>query len=115
MPSGGAGTQVDIAANKAVLGHFMPGAPLTSGSGSFKFTGTDVGTYQFSSKTTAKSGTFPVTYSSASTLVLSLNGSAPEHVPPGPATGSYVCAGKGLTLAFPSGGNEITYTLDPSK
>jgi hypothetical protein len=115
MPSGGAGTQVDIAANEAVLGHFMPGAPLTSGSGSFKFTGTDVGTYQFSSKTTAKSGTFPVTYSSASTLVLSLNGSAPEHVPPGPATGSYVCAGKGLTLAFPSGGNEITYTLDPSK
>jgi hypothetical protein len=114
--SGGAGTQVDISANQNVVGKFTPGAALQAAAGgTFKFSGTDIGKYGFSTKSSAKTGTFPVTYSSASAMTLSVNGGPARAVPLVPTTGSYTCAGKGLTLAFPAGGNQITYTLVPSK
>ncbi len=113
--SGGAGTEVDISSNQGVVGRFTPGAPLTSGTGTLKFTGTDYGKYGFSTKSTAKSGTFPVTYTTASDVMLSVNGAPPTPAGHTATTGSYVCAGKDLTLTFPAGGNEITYALVPSK
>jgi len=110
--SGGAGTLVDISANRKVIGQFTPGAVLKSASGAtFKFSGTDYGTYGFNKKSTAKSGSFPVTYTSASNLMISVNGSAPAPAGQGATTGSYLCKGNGLTLTFPAGGNEITYVL----
>jgi hypothetical protein len=113
--SGGAGTEVNIAANQEVTGIFTPGAPLTSGSETFKFSGTIMGKYGFSTKTKAKSGSFPVTYSNVSTFMLSLNGSPPKPAGSGATTGSYQCTGKGLYLSFPTGGNQVTYTLVPTK
>jgi hypothetical protein len=114
--SGGVGTQVDISANQGVVGKFTPGTPLqTANGGTFKFSGTDIGKYGFSTKSSAKTGTFPVTYTSASNLMLSVNGGPARAVPPTPTTGTYTCTGKGLSLAFPAGGNAITYTLVPSK
>jgi hypothetical protein len=114
--SGGAGTVVDISANKKVVGQFTPGAVLkTPTGGTFKFTGTDYGSYGFNTKSTAKSGSFPVTYTSASNLMISVNGSPPTPAGHSTTTGSYLCSGKGLTLTFPSGGNEITYVLVPTK
>jgi hypothetical protein len=110
--SGGAGTLVDISANRKVIGMFTPGAVLkTASGGTFKFSGTDYGSYGFNTKSTAKSGSFPVTYTSASNLMISVNGSAPTPAGQGATTGSFLCKGKGLTLTFPAGGNEITYVL----
>jgi hypothetical protein len=114
--SGGAGTLVDISANRQVIGRFTPGAVLKTATGAtFKFSGTDYGSYGFASKSTAKTGSFPVTYTSASDLMLSVNGSPPTPAGHGATTGSYLCQGKGLTLTFPAGGNEITYVLVPTK
>ncbi|MGP0029119.1 MAG: hypothetical protein ACLPVF_01275 [Acidimicrobiales bacterium] len=113
--SGGAGTLVDIAANRYVVGSFTPGAPLTSSAGSIKFSGTDYGTYGFSTKSTAKTGTFPVTFTSAANVTISVNGAPPTPTAHTATTGSYVCAGKGLKLTFPAGGDELVYTLVPTK
>jgi hypothetical protein len=114
--TGGAGTLVDISANRKVVGQFTPGAVLkTPAGGTFKFTGTDYGSYGFNTKSTAKSGTFPVTYTSASDLMISIDGSPPSPAGHSSTTGSYLCSGKGLTLTFPAGGNEIVYVLAPTK
>jgi hypothetical protein len=114
--TGGAGTLVDISANRKVVGQFTPGAVLkTPAGGTFKFSGTDYGSYGFNTKSTAKSGSFPVTYTSASNLMISINGSPPAPAGHSSTTGSYLCSGKGLTLTFPAGGNEISYVLVPTK
>jgi hypothetical protein len=113
--SGGAGTLVDIAANTDVIGRFTPGAALKGSEGTIKFSGTDYGNYGFSKKTTAKSGTFPVTYTSASNLMLSVNGAPPTPAGHTATTGSYLCSGKDLSLTFPAGGDQISYQLVPSK
>jgi|HubBroStandDraft_1064217.scaffolds.fasta_scaffold496469_1 hypothetical protein len=114
--TGGAGTLVDISANRKVIGKFSPGAVLKTANGeAFKFSGTDYGSYGFNTKSTAKSGTFAVTYTSASNLAISVNGSPPAPTGHSATSGSYLCKGKGLTLTFPAGGNEITYVLVPSK
>ncbi len=113
--SGGAGIQVDISANTVVIGHFNPGAPLKSGTETIKFSGTAIGKYGFSPKTTAKTGTFPVTYTSASNLMVSVNGGPATPVSHASTTGAYVCTGKDLTLSYPPGGNEIVYKLVPTK
>jgi hypothetical protein len=114
--TGGAGTLVDISSNRKVIGKFTPGAVLqTPTGGTFKFSGTDYGSYGFTTKSTAKSGSFPVTYTSASNLTISVDGSPPTPTSHSATTGSYLCKGKGLTLTFPAGGDEITYVLVPTK
>jgi hypothetical protein len=114
--SGGAGTVVDISANRKVVGKFTPGAVLRGPNGeTIKFTGTDYGSYGFNAKTKSKSGSFPVTYNSASNLMISINGAASTSAGQGATSGSYHCQGKDLTLSFPPGGNEITYVLVPTK
>jgi hypothetical protein len=113
--SGGEGTQVDIAANGDVEGHFTPGAPLKGPGGTYKFTGNEIGTYGFPKNTTAKSGTFPVTYAASSDLMISVNGGAPTPAGSDLGTGSYQCNGNVLTLRYPPGGNEVVYTLSPTK
>jgi hypothetical protein len=48
-------------------------------------------------------------------LMISVNGSPPTPTSKAATTGSYTCSGKGLLLTFPAGGNQISYTLVPSK
>ncbi len=105
--------QVDISANGSVQGHFTPGAALKLGASTFKFSGTAIGKYGFAPKTISKTGSFPVTYTSASNLMISVNGSPPTPTSKAATTGSYKCSGKGLLLTFPAGGDEISYTAGP--
>jgi hypothetical protein len=111
--AGAAGILADIAANGDVVVNFTPSAPLKGPGGTYKFSGNEVGIYHFT-KTSATSGTLSTTYSS-STLTISINGGAPMTVPSNIGPGSYQCTGKVLSLKFPPGGNEVTYTLSPTK
>ena len=112
--SGGAGTQVDIAADGTTVGNFTPGAPLVGADGSsVKFSGTDTDHYGFPPDTNARTGTFPVT-NIAPGVTISLGGGAPVAIKPSSTTGSYQCVGTGLILSFPAGGNELVYTMVPA-
>ena len=112
-PHTGAGILADISANGDVDVNFTPSAPLKGPAGTYKFSGTEVGTYS-STKTSATSGTFSGTYSHTD-LTISVNGGAPTTATPNIGPGSYQCTGKVLSLRFPPGGNEVTYTLSPTK
>jgi hypothetical protein len=109
--TGGAGTTVDIMSNGNALGNFTPGAPLTGSVGSAKFNGTITDHYGFSSKTTARSGTFPVTPVSNNATITVAGVTKP--VTSVSEQGSYMCTGKDLTLTFTSGGSTLTYKMDP--
>ena len=111
--AGGAGILANISANGDVYVNFTPSAPLKGPAGTYKFSGTEVGTYS-STKTSATSGTFSGTYSHTD-LTISVNGGAPTTATPNIGPGSYQCTGKALSLRFPPGGNEVTYTLSPTK
>jgi hypothetical protein len=110
--TGGAGTTVDIMSNGNALGNFTPGAPLTGSVGSAKFNGTVTDHYGFSSKTTAHSGTFPVTNVTDNGTITVAGVTKP--VTPSPEQGSYTCSGKDLSLTFTSGASTLTYQLDPA-
>jgi hypothetical protein len=109
--TGGAGTTVDIMSNGNALGTFTPGTPLTGSAGSAKFNGTVTDHYGFSSKTTARSGTFPVTTVTDDATITVAGVTRP--VTPSPEAGSYSCSGKDLSLTFTSGGNTLTYQMVP--
>jgi hypothetical protein len=107
--TGGAGTTVDIMTNGNALGNFTPGTPLAGSAGSAKFNGTVTDHYGFSPKTTAHSGTFPVTtVSDAATITV---GGLTRPVTSSPEQGSYTCSGKNLSLTFTSGGNTLAYKM----
>jgi hypothetical protein len=110
--TGGAGTTVDIMANGNALGNFTPGAPLTGSEGSAKFNGTITDHYGFSPKTTAHSGTFPVTPVSDNATITVAGVTRP--VTSESEQGSYVCTGKDLSLTFTDGGSTLTYKLAPA-
>jgi hypothetical protein len=109
--TGGAGTTVDIMSNGNALGNFTPGAPLTGSVGSAKFNGTITDHYGFSPKTTARSGTFPVTPVSNNATITVAGVTKP--VTSVSEQGSYMCTGKDLTLSFTSGGSTLTYQMAP--
>ena len=110
--TGGAGTTVDIMSNGNALGNFTPGAPLTGAEGSAKFNGTVTDHYGFSPKTTAHSGTFPVsTVTDAATITVA---GATRPVTSSPEQGSYSCTGKDLSLTFTSGGSTLMYQMSPA-
>jgi len=100
--TGGAGTTVDIMSNGNALGNFTPGAPLTGSEGSAKFNGTVTDHYGFSPKTTAHSGTFPVTTVTDDATITVAGVTKP--VMSSPEQGSYSCTGRDLSLTFTSGG-----------
>jgi hypothetical protein len=110
--TGGAGTTVDIMSNGNALGNFTPGAPLTGTEGSAKFNGTITDHYGFSAKTTAHSGTFPVTPVSNNATITVAGVTKPVTSASEP--GSYVCTGKGLTLTFTYGGTTLKYQMSPA-
>jgi len=110
--TGGAGTTVDIMSNGNALGNFTPGAPLTGTEGSAKFNGTITDHYGFSPKTTAHSGTFPVTPVSDQATITVAGVTRP--VTSEPEQGSYTCAGADLSLIFTSGSSTLTYQMAPA-
>lgn len=110
--TGGAGTTVDIMTNGNALGNFTPGAPLTGSEGSAKFNGTITDHYGFSPKTTAHSGSFPVTPVSDNATITVAGVTRP--VTSESEQGSYVCTGKDLSLTFIAGGSTLTYKLAPA-
>ncbi len=110
--TGGSGTTVDIMSNGNALGNFTPGAPLVGSEGSAKFNGTVTDHYGFSPKTTAQSGTFPVTTVTDDATITVAGVTKP--VTPSPEQGSYSCTGKDLSLTFTSGGNTLTYQMAPA-
>lgn len=110
--TGGVGTTVDIMSNGNALGNFTPGTPLTGSEGSAKFNGTITDHYGFSPKTTAHSGSFPVTnVSDAATITVA---GVTKAVTSSPEQGAYTCTGKDLTLTFTSGSSTLTYQLSPA-
>ena len=110
--TGGAGTTVDITSNGNAIGNFTPGTPLTGSEGSAKFNGTVTDHYGFSSKTTAHSGTFPVTnVTDNGTITVA---GVTKAITPSPEQGTYSCAGKDLSLTFTSGASTLAYQLDPA-
>lgn len=110
--TGGAGTTVDIMSDGDALGNFTPGAPLSGSEGSAKFNGTITDNYGFSPKTTARSGTFPVTPVSDDATITVAGVTKPVTSEPG--QGSYTCTGTDLSLTFTSGGNTLTYQMAPA-
>jgi hypothetical protein len=109
---GGAGTTVDIMSNGNAVGNFTPGSPLVAGAGSAKFNGTITDHYGFSSKTTARSGSFSVT-NVTDNATITVAGRT-QAVSPSPEQGSYTCSGKNLSLVFTSGGTTLTYQMAPA-
>jgi hypothetical protein len=110
--TGGAGTTVDIMSNGNALGNFSPGTPLTGTEGSAKFSGTVTDHYGFSPKTTAHTGTFPVsTVTDNATITVA---GATRAVTSSPEQASYSCTGKDLSLIFTSGGSTLTYQMTPA-
>lgn len=110
--TGGAGTTVDIMPNGNALGNFTPGAPLTGSEGSAKFSGTITDHYGFSPKTTAHSGTFPVTPVSNNATITVAGVTKP--VTSESEQGSYICTGKDLSLTFTNGGSTLKYQMAPA-
>lgn len=110
--TGGAGTTVNIMSNGNAVGDFTPGAPLTGTEGSAKFNGTITDHYGFSPKTTARSGTFPVTPVSNNATITIAGVTRP--VTSTDEQGSYSCSGKDLSLKFTSGASTLTYQLAPA-
>ena len=111
--TGAAGTTVDIMSNGDALGNFTPGTPLTGSEGSAKFNGTITDHYGFSSKTTAKSGSFNSVTNVTDNATITVAG-VTRPVSPSPEQGSYSCTGKDLSLVFTSNGNTLTYKLVPA-
>ncbi len=111
--TGGAGTTVDIMSNGNALGNFTPSTPLTGGEGSTKFGGTLTDHYGFSPKTTARSGSFPVTSVTDNATITVAGVTRP--VTPSPEQGSYSCTGKDLSLTFTSGGTTLAYQMTPAR
>ena len=93
-------------------GNFTPGAPLVGSEGSAKFNGTITDHYGFSPKTTAHSGTFPVTPVSNNATITVAGVTKP--VTSSSEQGSYVCTGKDLSLTFTSGGSTLMYKMAPA-
>jgi hypothetical protein len=110
--TGGVGTTVYIMTNGDALGNFTPGTPLTGSEGSAKFNGTITDHYGFSPKTTAHSGSFPVTNVSDNATITVAG--VTKAVTPSPEQGSYSCTGKNLSLTFMSGSSTLTYQLAPA-
>jgi hypothetical protein len=111
--TGGAGTTVDIMSNGNALGNFTPSTPLTGTEGSAKFSGTLTDHYGFSPKTTARSGSFPVT-SVTDNATITVAG-VTKPVTPSPEQGSYSCTGKDLSLTFTSGDSKLSYQMTPAR
>ncbi len=110
--TGGAGTTVDIMSNGNALGDFTPGAPLVGSEGSAKFSGTVTDHYGFSPKTTAHSGTFPVsTVTDEATITV---GGVTRPVTSSPEQGSFTCTGEDLSLTFTSGSSTLRYQMSPA-
>ncbi len=110
--TGGTGTTVDIMSNGNALGNFTPGSPLTGSEGSAKFNGTVTDHYGFSSKTTAHSGSFPVTTVTDDATITVAGVARP--VTSSPEQGSYSCTGKDLSLTFTSGSSTLKYQMTPA-
>jgi hypothetical protein len=110
--TGGAGTTVDIMSNGNALGNFTPGTPLTGSEGSAKFNGTVTDHYGFPAKTSAHSGTFPVTTVTDDATITVAGVTKP--VTPSPEQGAYSCTGKDLSLTFTSGASTLSYQLTPA-
>ncbi len=110
--TGGAGTTVDIMSNGNALGNFTPGTPLTGREGSAKFNGTVTDHYGFAAKTSAHSGTFPVTTVTDDATITVAGVTKP--VTPSPEQGSYSCTGQDLSLTFTSGANTLSYQMTPA-
>ncbi len=110
--TGGAGTTVDIMSNGNALGNFTPGTPLVGSEGSAKFNGTITDHYGFSPKTTAHSGTFPVsTVTDNATITVA---GLTKAVTSSPEEGAYTCTGKDLSLTFTSGASTLKYEMTPA-
>jgi hypothetical protein len=110
--TGGAGTTVDIMSNGNALGNFTPGTPLVGTEGSAKFNGTITDHYGFSAKTTAHSGTFPIsTVTDDATITVA---GVTKAVTSSPEQGAYACIGKDLSLTFTSGASTLKYELTPA-
>ena len=110
--SGGAGTTVNILANGNALGNFTPGTPLVGSEGSAKFNGTVTDHYAFTPKTTARSGTFPVTTVSDDATITVAGATRP--VTSSPEQGAYTCTAKDLSLTFTSGASTLSYQMTPA-
>jgi hypothetical protein len=110
--TGGSGTTVDIGSNGNALGNFTPGAPLTGTAGSAKFNGTLTDHYGFSPKTTAHSGSFPVTpVTNNATITVA---GVTRAVTSSTEQGMFTCTGKDLSLTFTSGASTLTYKMTPA-
>jgi hypothetical protein len=107
--TGGAGTTVDIMSNGNALGNFTPGTPLTGTEGSAKFNGTIIDNYGFPAKTTALSGSFPVTPVSNNATITVAGVTRP--VSSTSEQGTYTCSSKNLSLNFTSGSGTLSYQL----
>jgi len=80
--------------------------------GSAKFNGTVTDHYAFTPKTTARSGTFPVTTVSDDATITVAGATRP--VTSSPEQGAYTCTAKDLSLTFTSGASTLSYQMTPA-